>query len=191
QVPLTLPAHASLFTGLLPFQNGVRDNVGYRLEKEQPTLAGLLRARGYATAGAVSAFVLDHATGISSGFDFYEDRVEARGSGQAIGEVQRPGAETPKLLENWIAALPPRKPVLRLPAPLRASRAVCAPGALRRPLLRQSLRRRDRGVGFDRRRVRLLPEIERPLREVARRLPLRPRRGTGRARRGRARDFPL
>jgi choline-sulfatase len=109
QVPLTLPSHASLFTGLLPFANGVRDNVGYRLGKEQPTLAGLLRARGYATGGAVSAFVLDHATGISSGFDFYEDRVEARGSGQAIGEVQRPGAETEKILENWIAALPPGK----------------------------------------------------------------------------------
>jgi arylsulfatase A-like enzyme/tetratricopeptide (TPR) repeat protein len=110
QVPLTLPSHASLFTGLLPFANGVRDNVGYRLEKQRATLAGLLRARGYATGAAVSAFVLDHSTGISSGFDFYEDRLEARGSGQAIGEVQRPGAESEKLLENWIVALPPGKP---------------------------------------------------------------------------------
>ncbi len=28
-VPLTLPAHASLFTGLLPPDHGVRDNLGY------------------------------------------------------------------------------------------------------------------------------------------------------------------
>jgi len=111
QVPLTLPSHASLLTGLLPFQNGVRDNVGYRLSKEHATLASYLSARGYATGAAVSAFVLDHSTGIASGFDFYEDRVEAGRSGQAIGEVQRSGIETEALLERWIAGLPPGKPV--------------------------------------------------------------------------------
>jgi choline-sulfatase len=110
QVPLTLPSHASLLTGLLPFQNGVRDNVGYRLDGGRATLASFLRSRGYATGGAVSAFVLDHTTGIASGFDFYEDRVEARGSGQAIGEVQRPGSVTGRLLERWVAGLPPGKP---------------------------------------------------------------------------------
>jgi arylsulfatase A-like enzyme/tetratricopeptide (TPR) repeat protein len=109
QVPLTLPSHVSLFTGLLPFQNGVRDNVGYRLGKDRPTLASWLRARRYATGAAVSAFVLDHTTGVGSGFDFYEDRVEARQGGQAIGEVQRPGSETEHLLERWIDGLPAGK----------------------------------------------------------------------------------
>jgi arylsulfatase A-like enzyme/tetratricopeptide (TPR) repeat protein len=112
QVPLTLPSHASLFTGLLPFQNGVRDNVGYRLSKDHATLASSLSARGYATGAAVSAFVLDHSTGIAAGFDFYEDRIEAGQSGQAIGEVQRSGARTEALLERWIAGLPPGKPFL-------------------------------------------------------------------------------
>src|SRR4029077_18875680 len=28
-VPLTLPSHTTIFTGLLPPQNGVRDNLGY------------------------------------------------------------------------------------------------------------------------------------------------------------------
>ena len=109
QVPLTLPSHASLFTGLLPFQNGVRDNVGYRLGQDRATLAALLRARGYATGGAVSAFVLDHTTGVASGFDFYEDRIEARQSGQAIGEVQRAGAQTERLLERWVETRPAGK----------------------------------------------------------------------------------
>jgi tetratricopeptide (TPR) repeat protein len=112
QVPLTLPSHASLFTGLLPFQNGVRDNVGYRLSKDHATLASSLSARGYATGAAVSAFVLDRTTGIASGFDFYEDRIDAGRGGQAIGEVQRPGKETEGLLERWIAGLPPGKPFL-------------------------------------------------------------------------------
>jgi Flp pilus assembly protein TadD len=112
QVPLTLPSHASLLTGLFPFQNGVRDNVGYRLSKDHATLASYLSARGYATGAAVSAFVLDHSTGIAAGFDFYEDRIEASQSGQAIGEVQRSGARTEALLERWIAGLPPGKPFL-------------------------------------------------------------------------------
>jgi len=110
QVPLTLPSHASLLTGLLPFQDGVRDNVGYRLEKSRTTLASLLKGRGYATGAAVSAFVLDHTTGISSGFDFYDDRVEASRAGQAIGEVQRPGLETERILERWVSELPGGKP---------------------------------------------------------------------------------
>src|SRR5512141_80530 len=53
-VPLTLPSHTSLMTGLLPFEHGVRDNVGYRLDAQRhPTLAAVLRARGYATGAAV------------------------------------------------------------------------------------------------------------------------------------------
>lgn len=110
-VPLTLPSHAALFTGQLPYQNGVRDNLGYRLARGRTTLAGVLRARGYATGAAVSAVVLDHATGLSEGFDFWEDSVEAREAGQAIGQVQRPGAESERLLEDWLGRVPAGKPV--------------------------------------------------------------------------------
>ena len=37
--PLTLPAHASLFTGLLPPRHGVRDNMGFELVGARRTLA--------------------------------------------------------------------------------------------------------------------------------------------------------
>ena len=56
--PLTLPSHASLLSGLLPPEHGVRNNIGYRLDAKHETLAETLRARGYATGAAVSAFVL-------------------------------------------------------------------------------------------------------------------------------------
>jgi arylsulfatase A-like enzyme len=62
--PLTLPSHASLLTGLLPGEHGVRDNVGYALDSrrvesgELPYLPRLLHERGYATGAAVSVFVL-------------------------------------------------------------------------------------------------------------------------------------
>jgi choline-sulfatase len=102
QVPLTLPSHTVIFTGLLPPQNGVRDNLGYPLGEGPVTLAGLLKKRGFATGGAVSSIVLSHTTGISRGFDFYEDDVEPTAIGQSLGRVQRSGAETAARLQRWV-----------------------------------------------------------------------------------------
>ena len=63
--PLTLPSHLSMLTGLLPAEHGVRTNLGYRFDGDaHPTLARILRAQGYATGAAVSAYVLRGATGI-------------------------------------------------------------------------------------------------------------------------------
>ena len=47
QCPLTLPSHATMFTGLLPTSHGVRDNLSYRLNEESITLAEQLSERGY------------------------------------------------------------------------------------------------------------------------------------------------
>ena len=44
--PTTLPAHASLLTGTSPFEHWVRDNVGFRLRQDLPTLASTLKAQG-------------------------------------------------------------------------------------------------------------------------------------------------
>ena len=111
QVPLTLPSHASLFTGQQPFVNGVRDNLGYRLARGAKTLAAQLRSHGYSTGGAVSAIVLDRASGISEGFEFWDDAIEVKKAGQAIGQVQRPGLQTERRLEEWIAGAPSGKPL--------------------------------------------------------------------------------
>ena len=110
-MPLTLPSHVSLFTGLLPFANGVRDNLGYRLDPARPTLAAWLAAQGYETGAAVSAIVLDHGTGVSRGFDFYDDRIESSEAGQSIGQVQRAGLESERRLEEWIAGRPGKRPI--------------------------------------------------------------------------------
>jgi arylsulfatase A-like enzyme/tetratricopeptide (TPR) repeat protein len=110
-VPLTLPSHASLLTGLLPFEHGVRDNLGYRLSKNHVTLATFLRGRGYATGAAISAVVLEHGSGIAEGFDFYDDAVEIRDIQEPMGHVQRSGWQTEQLLEEWIERQPERKPL--------------------------------------------------------------------------------
>src|SRR5262245_21950386 len=36
---ITLPSHANILTGLYPFQHGVRENAGFLLPAEVPTLA--------------------------------------------------------------------------------------------------------------------------------------------------------
>lgn len=101
-VPLTLPSHTVILTGLLPPQNGVRDNLGYALGPGPATLAAFLKAQGYATGAAVSSIVLSHATGISRGFDFYEDNIEPTKISQSISRVQRGGDDTQALLAEWV-----------------------------------------------------------------------------------------
>ena len=51
--PLTLPAHTSLFTGLLPPRHGVRDNASEPLVGTETTLAEVLHAQGFRTAAFV------------------------------------------------------------------------------------------------------------------------------------------
>src|SRR5438874_12626812 len=43
---LTRPSHASILTGLYPFQHGVRDHSGYRIARGTPTLATWLKPQG-------------------------------------------------------------------------------------------------------------------------------------------------
>ena len=73
---ITLPAHASIFTGLLPIAHGVRNNGNFYLADRFPTLATILKAQGYRTAAFVSSFILDRRYGLARGFDSYDDRME-------------------------------------------------------------------------------------------------------------------
>ena len=96
QVPLTLPSHATILTGLLPSQHGVRDNVGFRLSPKRATLATLLAARGYACGAAVSSLALRADRGLTAGFGFYDDRFDAD------SPDERPGDRTAQRLETWM-----------------------------------------------------------------------------------------
>jgi arylsulfatase A-like enzyme len=71
--PLTLPAHASLLTGLYPFSHRLRDNSIAALAPEAVTLAEVLAEHGYATGAAVAAYVLDSCYGLDQGFATYRD----------------------------------------------------------------------------------------------------------------------
>ena len=110
-VPLTLPSHTSLLTGLLPSVHGVRDNLGYSVDPEMaPLLQQTLKAAGYATGAGVSAFALRRSTGIANGFDTYLDEIDPEmGSGiQDIQAVQRSGAETLNAVRPWLRSVSDR-----------------------------------------------------------------------------------
>lgn len=72
-VPLTLPAHATILTGLLPPEHGLRVNGAGRLPGEIPTLAEFFSGRGYRTGAFAAAFVLDRKFGLDRGFEVYDD----------------------------------------------------------------------------------------------------------------------
>jgi arylsulfatase A-like enzyme/Tfp pilus assembly protein PilF len=70
---VTLPSHASIMTGRYPFEHGVRDNSGFRLDDSAETLAEILKRQGYATGAFVGAFPVDRQFGLAQGFDVYDD----------------------------------------------------------------------------------------------------------------------
>ena len=103
QVPLTLPSHTSILTGLLPIGHGVRDNEGFLVDPKVTSLAAILKEKGYATAAFVSAFVLDSRWGLNQGFDSYFDHFN-RYREVNRDEIQRNAEETESEVEKWLPA---------------------------------------------------------------------------------------
>jgi arylsulfatase A-like enzyme/Tfp pilus assembly protein PilF len=90
-VPLTLPAHASILSGLLPPAHGLRNNGAGAFPAARATLATALAGAGYRTAAFVGSFVLDRRFGLGRGFEVYDDEI-ARGTGEGASlEAERRG----------------------------------------------------------------------------------------------------
>ena len=103
--PLTLPAHTTLLTGLLPFQHGVRENNDFALlPPETRTFASMpevFRAKGFQTAAVLSSRVLAAEFGLAAGFDRYVD-VESQGDGGQAHFEERGAAETTDEALRWL-----------------------------------------------------------------------------------------
>jgi arylsulfatase A-like enzyme len=72
---VTPVSHASILTGLTPYQHGLRVLAapgGYRLPDDVPTLATVFRARGYRTIAVHSAFPVSSTFGFARDFDVFE-----------------------------------------------------------------------------------------------------------------------
>ncbi len=110
--PLTVPAHASMLTGLLPPLHGLRTNAaGRRLPdaatRPYSTVAEVLRADGFRTGAFVSASVLRaDRTGLDAGFDVFDD-VPPAPTG-ALHDVERRADDTVDAALAWLRGEPGR-----------------------------------------------------------------------------------
>ncbi len=113
---VTLASHTNILTGLYPYQHGVRDNGGFKLKSEVPTLATLLKKQGFATGAFVGAYPLASRFGLARDFDVY-DEVAVDKSVELIGGLpdprkpfgERPAPEVLARAEAWWRAQPGRQ----------------------------------------------------------------------------------
>ena len=101
--PLTLPAHASILTGMYPKNHKIRDNAGFRLGDEAFSIAEALQEAQYHTAAFVSAYVLDGAFGLGQGFDVYRDPFHPMdvSAMNVFGELELPSIEVVNAAISW------------------------------------------------------------------------------------------
>ena len=111
-MPLTRPAHFSMFTSLYPREHGVLNNA-LALPEENTTLAERFRAAGYATGAFVGVILLAPGSGAVQGFETYgAPEVPKRTADQVIPEalawVKSQPADKPLFL--WIHLYDPHLP---------------------------------------------------------------------------------
>ena len=101
QVPLTLPSHCSIMTGLVPPRHGVHNNGSYVLGPGHTTLAEILAGRGYRTAAFVASFSVDSRFGLDQGFAHYDDSFQAGQPFKPVNSERRADAVA-ALFSAWL-----------------------------------------------------------------------------------------
>ncbi|MFT5289695.1 MAG: choline-sulfatase [Planctomycetota bacterium] len=99
--PMTLPAHASMLTGLYPPRHTVRMNGAMILPDGADTLADRAKESGYQTAAFVAAVVLGKGFGLEQGFDVYNQATASVGFEERL-EVSRTAEEMVDVTLEWM-----------------------------------------------------------------------------------------
>lgn len=103
-VPITLPAHASLLSGLYPPSHGVRNNGTFRAPAELHLLSKYAKENQFATAAVIGGFPLSAQFGLNQGFDFYDDQFPKQQSAPGIYLFAEKNAEqVRKSAESWLS----------------------------------------------------------------------------------------
>ncbi|MCG8431358.1 MAG: sulfatase, partial [Candidatus Omnitrophica bacterium] len=106
--PLTPVSHASVFTGLQPYEHGIRHLFQERLSTKASTLAQLMSAADYQTAAIVSCPGLNKWYGLNAGFQHYDDEIPRLSDGSdplATVDVKQRGTalkRAPLVIERGI-----------------------------------------------------------------------------------------
>ena len=102
-VPVTLPSHTVIFTGTYPLLSGMHDFSANKLSPSQPTLASVLKEKGYATGAVIASAVLDSRFGLNHGFDFYYDHFDFNRLDESnLDEMERPGNLVADQALEWL-----------------------------------------------------------------------------------------
>jgi choline-sulfatase len=99
-IPVTLPSHTTMLTGLNPQVHGVRNNGTFVLDPKHVTLAELLKEQGYATGATLGAIPLERRYGLDQGFDTYDDAFAPTSNTQE--QQQRTADQITDLTLQWI-----------------------------------------------------------------------------------------
>ena len=102
-VPVTMPAHSSMLTGLYPMRHSVRTNDAQTLPREIDTLAERAQAAGIKTGAVIAAIVLHDRYGLAQGFDDY-DQPEFTVDAQGRAYDQRPAGPVIDVALAWLDA---------------------------------------------------------------------------------------
>ena len=98
---VTLPSHTNIITGLYPYQHGVRENAGFKLDPKHETVATMLKRAGYTTGAFVGALPLDSRYGLNQGFDVYDDNYGKGASSLDFVVQERPAREVLEAATTW------------------------------------------------------------------------------------------
>jgi len=111
-VPICLPSYATMMTGLLPPEHGVRINGWNQLDIEKPTLAETLQGRGYQTGAFVASVNLLLRYGLNRGFDSYDDDLTKayQGLDRQPEHIYRPGNVVTDGAIQWLRERKPQQP---------------------------------------------------------------------------------
>jgi arylsulfatase A-like enzyme/Flp pilus assembly protein TadD len=102
-VPQTRPSHASLFTGRLPYEHGIRDNASPPLERRFTTLAERLARAGWATGAFVGAYPVSRDSGLDRGFAVFDDPFSSSGASRQESRSERRAAEVVDACLRWLS----------------------------------------------------------------------------------------
>jgi arylsulfatase A-like enzyme/Tfp pilus assembly protein PilF len=101
-VPLTLPSHTTMLTGLYPIHHGVRINGWFLLAEEQISVAEVLREQGIATGAVISSYVMDDQFQLDQGFDFYDDDFSKGFQKTEFSTIERRGDAVTESGLRWL-----------------------------------------------------------------------------------------
>lgn len=101
QAPATPASHASILTGLNPYNHGIRSMIGYRLSPKAKLLSERLKLFGYKTSAFVGSLALSREYGLNNFFDVYDDEFD--GSSPQSLRYRRSCRETTDKALQWLS----------------------------------------------------------------------------------------